>query len=62
MFGDTVYLRAADSPAEEAAAALVSMRGTQALLAAPPELWRMVQVSTRVAPLWGCIVGAEPST
>lgn len=45
VFGDTVYLRVADNPAEEAAAAMVSMRGTQALLALPPEFRLMVGVS-----------------
>jgi len=45
VIGDTVYLRVADNPATEAAAAMVSMRGTQALLALPPEFRSMVEVS-----------------
>ena len=61
MFGDTVYLRVADSPAEEVAAAMVSMRGTQALLAAPPKFWGMVEVRTGVVPPKCCTVGAQPS-
>ena len=36
VFGDAVYLRLAARPQEEAAACLVSQRGTQALLALPP--------------------------
>ena len=50
MFGDTVYLRVADNPAEEAAAAMVSMRGTQALLAVPPAFSDMVAVSSAIVP------------
>ena len=36
VFGDAVYLRLAARPQEEAAACLMSQRGTQALLALPP--------------------------
>ena len=36
VFGDAVYLRLAGRPQEEAAASLMSQRGTQALLALPP--------------------------
>ena len=49
MFGDTVYLRVDDYPADEAAAAMVSMRGTQALLAVPPAFFDMVAVSSTTA-------------
>ena len=50
MFGDTVYLRVADYPAEEVAAAIVSQKGTQALLAVPRWFFSMVQVRTPNAP------------
>ena len=36
MFGDAVYLRLASNPAEEAATAIMAMRGMQAFLALPP--------------------------
>ena len=36
VFGDVVYFRLAGRPQEEAAACLMSQRGTQALLALPP--------------------------
>ncbi len=50
VFGDTVYLRVADNPAEEIAAALVSQKGTQALLAVPRGFFSMVEVRTSGAP------------
>ena len=50
VFGDTVYLRVADNPAEEVAAALVSQKGTQALLAVPRGFFSMVEVRPADAP------------
>lgn len=42
VFGDAVYLRLASNPAEEAAAAIVAMRSTQALLALPPSFFKLL--------------------
>ena len=44
VVGDTVYLRVADIAASETAAAMVSMRGTQALLAVPPAFFGRFEV------------------
>lgn len=67
MFGDAVYLRLADNPAEEAAAVIVAMRSLQALLALPPPFldhWRLVRernalIETHAASIWGQCRPAE---